>query len=334
MPMRALKTDDELAMVPLNEPVLVELPSAMAAFEEPNGEPDKNVGKTNQDDSDDAAKRLQSDLETLKAQNESNRLRAERAEADRLEAVRVAAERDEENKRLRERSVADEDALISNSLRGAQAERDAAKSDYKRAAENGDFDGMADAQSKLSRAEAKILHYESGAAELAERKETLKNTPEPKREPARADFAASVHANQQLLQSEKDWMIKNAEAFKDPEFNKKIEFAYQGAVAKGGLVRGSPEYFDYMERATGLKKGTETPSKDDDDDNERDLAVSAPPSRSERDSNGRPTGGKVMLTPEERDLARSMGVTDIEYARQKVAFDAARRADPAKYGDR
>lgn len=326
--LRPLKTDEDLAAIPLDQPVLVELPSAMAAFEGDGGNDNADHKGKKPDTDDDGAKRLQSDLEALKAQSAADRLRADNADRDRAEAIRVAADREEENKRLRERSVADEDALISNSLRGAQAERDAAKTEFKRAAESGDFEAQADAQSKMSRAEAKILHFESGAADLAERKETAKNTPEPRREPVRTDFAANVQANNNLMQSEKDWMIRNKDAFSDPDFNKKLDNAYLGAMNQAGLVRGTPEYFDFIEVKSGLKKPDQ---RQDNNDDERDVSVSAPPSRNERGGDGRPTDSKIHLDGEERKLARSLGVTDTEYAREKQRLEVARRADPEKY---
>lgn len=327
--LRPLKTDEDLAAIPLDQPVLVELPSAMASFEGDGGNVnDNDAGKDRKDDADDGAKRLQSDLEALKAQSEANARRADQADRDRAEAVRVAAEREEENKRLRQRSVDDEDALITNGLTGAQASRDSAKAEFERAFEAGDPKAMADAQSKIGRAEAKILQFESGAAELAERKETTKREPERRVEPVRADFAANVQANPNLLQTEKDWMIRHKDSFNDPDFNKKLDTAYMGAMNQAGLVRGTPEYFEFIEIKSGLKKPEQ---RQDNNDDERDVSVSAPPSRNERGGDGRPLNNRVTLTPEERDMARSLGVSDIDYARQKVALDVARKADPEKY---
>lgn len=325
--LRALKTDEEIAAIPLNEPVLVELPSAMSSFDDDEENTGQNISDNKTGNEDDGAKRLQDDLEALKAQNARETARADKAERDRQEAVRIAADRDEENKQLRAGRESDESALITNGLAGAQTQRDAAKSEFERAFESGDAKAMAEAQSKIGRSEARILHFESGAAELQERKETRKTEPDTRTvERQQPDFVAAVNANPGLLQAEKDWMIRNKDAFNDPDFNKKLDFAYQGAVSKGDLVRGSAAYFDFMERATGLKKVDH--NKDDD---ERDLSVSAPPSRTERGSDGHPTNGKIKLSVEQREIARSMGVSDIDYARQVQNFDAAKRADPEKY---
>jgi hypothetical protein len=121
-------------------------------------------------------------------------------------------------------------------------------------------------------------------------------------------------------------MLKNKASFSDPDFNRKLEFAYQGAIQKG-VVRGSPEYFDHIERATGLKAAQ---SEENDD-----LSVQAPVSRSERTVDGRSTSSnRVTLTAEEREICRSMGISEIDYARQKVAFSVAQKNDPERYSNR
>jgi hypothetical protein len=93
---------------------------------------------------------------------------------------------------------------------------------------------------------------------------------------------------------------------------------------KQGLIRGTPAYFDYLEEFMGYKTS----------DTDRSISVQAPPSRNERGNDGRPSGSRVTLTPEERDIAKSLGVSEIDYAKNKVRFEDAKRADPEKYSSR
>lgn len=322
--MKALKTDEELLAVPVTQPVLVELPTGF----EPVTSDDDGKDKSADTSVDDGSQRLKDDYEALKAQSARDTARADQAERDAAEARRIASQREREATDALTRSQALENDLITGGLSAAQAELAAAESELERAGEAGDYKAMAKAQSRIGRASAQIVSLESGAAEAAERKVEPKREPEPRRQEIPADFATRVNSNPNLLQAEKDWMIKNETAFKDPDFNKKLEFAYQGAVAKGNLVRGSAAYFDFMERATGLKAD---PRDDNDNDDERGTAVSAPPSRNERGGDGRPNNGKITLEPEQRALARSLGVTDIEFARQVAVFEVARKSDPEKY---
>jgi hypothetical protein len=105
-----------------------------------------------------------------------------------------------------------------------------------------------------------------------------------------------------------------------------LESAYLSAEKKG-LIRGSKDYFEYLERGTGIRKD-DAPVNDDD---ERELSVQAPVTRSERGTDGRVPSGKIMLNPEEREICRSMGISEIDYARQKVAMAADRKENPEKY---
>lgn len=323
--MKAFKTDEELAAIPLDKPVLVELPTS-AAFDLESETPQSDPA----DQPDDGAKRVEADLAALKAERDRERQRAARLEREAEEARRLAAAQKNELESLRVRSQRDEGDLIASGLAAAQAERSAAEAELERAFEAGDAKAQAAATAKISRASAKIINFEAGAAELAERKDTVRTEPErrepERREPVAQDFVTAINANPNLLPAEKEWMIRNQSAFNDPDFNKELDVAYTRAIKKEGLVRGTPAYFDYIEQFTGLKK-----AGSNDGDDERNASVSAPVNRQERGSDGRPSSGKIMLSPEQREVARSLGVSDIEYARQVAAFEQARKADPDKY---
>lgn len=308
MALRALKTEEEIAGIPLDQEILVELPSAVTG--------DEVVTETKKTEIDPAAKTLQDQLEALQKETAD---RIAKAERDAAEARRLAAERERELNEQRTRTQSLEGDIINGGLAGAQSERDAAKQAFKIAFEAGDAAAMAEAQSKIGRAEAKILTFESGAAEIAERKEVKPAQQEQVRQVV--DPIAAMRANPNLLPKEKEWL----EAHQDALFgarNNELSVGYERAMKKG-LNRGTPEYFDFLEDFMGYKKP---------DNNSGDISVQAPPSRNERGSDGRPTNSNVIrLTAEEREFAKGLGITDLEYAKQKQNFDAARKADPDKY---
>jgi phage I-like protein len=313
MAQRALKTDEEIGNVPLDQPVLIELPSGMDTSVMGFDELGDGKGKTAAND--DGAAALQEQLNAALAAQQADRDRADRAE-------RLAAQRSTEAEEARNRANALEGDVISGGLNAAQGELASAKAEFVRAGEAGDYAAMAEAQARVGRASAQIVNLEGGAAEVAERKPA----PQPQQQPRQASFSENVRANPALMTSERDWMIRNERHFGDADFNRKLEFAYQGAMNKG-IVRGSPEYFEHIERATGLKAGSA-----DTDTNERQTNVQAPVSRSERGSDGRAASpNTVTLSPEQREIARSLGITEIEYATQVRNLEAARKADPERY---
>lgn len=322
MPLRALKTNDELMAVPLDEPVLVELPSL------PGTELEIDAGKqVDPPKDDDPVKSLQSQIDAQKAATEAANARAEKAEREAAEARRLAKERDDENRKLQEGRAEDEGAIIQNALAAAQAEQASAQAEYEKAFEDGNAKAAAAAQIKLGRAAAKIVRYEEAAAQHAADVERVKTAPKPKTEdpPAAIDPVAAIDANPQLLPSEKAWLKSHLDAWTNPRKNQELSVAYNRSI-DAGHARGSAEQFKFIEEFMGYAKPNNTG-----DDN---VSVSAPPSRQDRGGDGRPVSTKITLSPEEREIARSMGISDIDYARNKVKMLEDQRADPAKYGMR
>lgn len=309
MAARALKTEEEISAVPLDQPVLVELPDGVGEIEDDSGKSVEDTG----------SKVLQEQLEAMKAANKISEDRAVAAEKREADARRDADTRTRELAEQRTRTDSLEGDFISGSLAAAQRDRDSAKAKFTRAYETGDAAIMADAQSEIGRAEARILSLESGAAEIAERKER-KVDPAPQRQ-APVDPIAAIDANPNLMSAEKDWLKAHSDAVIDQRRNARLGVAYEDAIAKG-LIRGQPAYFEFLETAMGYTK----PKTED-----GDTDVQAPPSRNERGGDGRPTNGKVTLSPDQREMARNLGISEIEYAKQVVAFEAARKIEPEKY---
>lgn len=312
MPLRALKTDEEIAAHPLDQPILIELPGGVEV-------PDTDGKKPELDD---GARALQDQLEALKTANkateERERLANERTAKAERDAVQARREADDERKR----TAALESDVITGGLAAAQSERDSAKQALQVAGEAGDWKSIADAQSRIGRAEAKILTFESGAAEVASRKEEPRQ--EPRSEPRQAaDPIAAIDGNPNLLPAEKAWLKAHPDAVIDNGRNNELSVGYQRAVNKG-LVRGTDAYFEYLNEFMGYEKP----------ESEGNNNVQAPPSRNERGVDGRSTPGKVTLSPEQREAARSMGVSEIDYAKNLVKFQAAQAADPDRYSNR
>lgn len=315
-PLRALKTEEEIAAVPQDQPILIELPGGVV---DEVDNTDKTGGKVEKaEPADNGAKVLQEQLEASQRAQEAERARADKAERDAAEARKAAVE-------ANKRSTTLETDVITGGLAAAQAEVAAAKLALQNAGEAGDFKAMGDAQERIARAASKVLNYEAGAAEIAERPKE-----EPRQEQTRqvTDPMQAVDSNPNLLPAEKNWLKAHPDAIVDTKRNNELGVAYERAIKKD-LVRGTPAYFAFLNEFMGYEK-----SGTNDDDNQGSGNVQAPPSRQERGGDGRPSANRITLTPEQREIAKSMGVTEIEYAKQVQAFEAAKKADPEKYGQR
>lgn len=313
MPLRAVKTDEEISHIPLDQPILVELPGGVANEEIP----EVKTGKAAKEPTDPGAKQLQDQLEAAQAAQRASDIRAEKAE-------RLAAQREQEANEARTRSHALEGDIITGGLAAAQAELAAAESELERAGEAGDFKAQAKAQTRIGRASAQIVNLESGAAEIAERKPPAKV--EAVQEQTRqqpTDINVAIDTAPNLLPAEKTWLKAHPDAFMPGSRNNELSVGYERAI-KQGLVRGTEAYFDYLEDFMGYAKSS----------NEGNTSVQAPPSRNDRDGSGRPSNGKITLSPEQRETARNLGISEIEYAKNVARLDAARAADPERYSNR
>lgn len=325
MTLTALKTNEEMLAVPVSQPILIELPGMAGADDAGTGD-DTGSDKTGQDD---GAKTLQEQLEAMKAAQKLVEDRAARAEADAATARREATERAREAQEAAKRATALEGDIITGGLSAAQGDLAAAKAELIRAGEAGDFAAMAEAQSKIGRASAQILSLESGAADIAERVEkgpTVTTTAPA----APSDPIAGIDANPNLFPAEKEWLKAHPDAVTDARRNNELGVGYERAI-KAGHVRGTPDYFAFLEDFMGYAKPA---AKTSDTNQDGTTSVQAPVTRQERDGQGRPQNNRITLSPEQREIARSLGVSDIEYAKQVLAFEAAKKADPEKYQGR
>lgn len=310
MAMKALRKDEEIAAVPYDQPVLVDLGTEddIPPAEEPK--PPEVKAKEATDDGVNVLK------EQMKALEEATKRANDRATAAEQEVIRARQERETA---IKSQARTEEDAIQSG-LTAAQAEQESATAALKAAFEAGDSDALAKAQARIGRAAADIREFERSAALLAERKEAQ---PEPSRQQYQApqDINAAIDANPQFLPTERDWLKKHPEALMDASRNKELEVAYIKATRKG-LSRGTPDYFKFLETEMGYAQPATQ---------EAEVMTAAPVTRNERGSDGRPSDGRIMLSPEQREIAKNMGVSEVEYARQVAAFEAARKADPERF---
>ena len=133
------------------------------------------------------------------------------------------------------------------------------------------------------------------------------------------------------------WYRKHPEFATDPEKAAQIQYCHHVAAREVGEQFTEP-YFDRMEQMLNLAPRTNghaqqrpapaAPPRYAAPPRQRSTApVSAPPSRDVPSfRTGRPTGGPVQLTPEQREAARFSGISEQEYARQLVKMNRMKAA--------
>lgn len=318
----ALSKPEDIAKVPLDQPVDVLLGDDLSASVEDikdkaPAEPEPALKV------EDDINPLQKQLDELKRAEtlHTQHLEDERRRAADLE--RRLAERDQEVTKSREEtSQAQYDAIL-NALGAAQAEVEAAKRDQKAGFAEQDADKLADATERLARAAERASRLEDGKIAFESRQEAEKarvatRTPEkaanwssPLSEPITpADrFEASIAS---LPDTAKTWLRQHPEYVRDNRKNAKIGALHWDVIDEGHEAF-SPAYFESLETHLGMRqKADDTPEPT----SRRNPPVSAPPTRDvPSTSNGKRDGGRITLTPQQREAAKIAGVDEVTYAK-------------------
>lgn len=212
---------------------------------------------------------------------------------------------------------------VSQAIATATADREQAESEYAAAWQRGDGLGVAKAQGAITDAVNRINTLRAGEDEL---KQQVRQKPQPAAAPAPQSFDIEGYlaSNQALLPAEREWLREHPEALGSPVNRQRMDVAFQDATARG-IERGSDEYFDFFNERMGFADSgagyggdAVQPSRQQRHVTPpRQMRVAAPASGGAVSrSGGRTAGpGQIMLTPQQREMAKLSGISELEYAR-------------------
>lgn len=206
--------------------------------------------------------------------------------------------------------------LVTNAIETVKRENEILKANLRDAMASGDYDKVAEAQESISMNAAKLLQLENG-------REAMKNQPRQPVQPMprAADPVEQVKAS--LSARSAAWVDKHPEYVRDQRLFRKMVAAHELAVADG-IEADSDEYFASVERTLGIRSKVETETDDgafssaSQPVQRRAAPPSAPVSRSSNGGGSRPN--VMRLTAAEREMADMMGMTEKEYAINKLAL--------------
>jgi hypothetical protein len=247
-------------------------------------------------------------LETLKQRLESER--AARVEAERraqsAEQVVVATKNEAQDANLH---------LVTNAIETVKQNSAVLKRNYAEAMAAGDYAAAAEAQEQMSGNSAKLLQLEQGRI-------ALENAPKQQvMQPVRPADPVEALASQ-LSPRSAAWVRSNPQFARDSRLYAKMIAAHNLAVADG-LSPDTDEYFETVESTLKMTRNA-APASDDpmsaaaQQVSRRTPPPAAPVSRSGSTPGSRPN--VVRLTSAEREMAQMMGMTEQEYAKNKLAL--------------
>jgi hypothetical protein len=247
-------------------------------------------------------------IRELKFQLEQEKLA--RAEAEKR--ARHAAEREFAAKN----EVVDSNlSLINNAISTTQQETAYLKSGYSEAMAAGDYNRAAEIQQRMADNSARLLQLENGKEALEKQ---VKQAP-----PAYQQQLDPVEAlATQLSPRSASWVRNNPQFATDQRLFQKMIAAHNLAIADG-ITPDTDEYFSNIEDTLRIRR----PDPVYEDPMAHTATVTqkrhtappaAPVSRSGTGAGSRPN--VVTLTAAEREIAEMMGMTNQEYARNKLSL--------------
>tara|TARA_R110002020_G_scaffold280988_4_gene496760 strand:- start:560 stop:1654 length:1095 start_codon:yes stop_codon:yes gene_type:complete len=269
----------------------------------------------------------------------------ERRKAERLadEAVSAAQKLNQQNQNLSAKNKEyeslinrGETALVLQIKQKAELAAAKAKSEYKKAHEEGNVDDIVASQEKIIEAQAQIKE-----AERYERSLPVQPTQEQQQQATyQQQLAYQQQQQQQAYQQQqtatpsvpepdpkaKEWGEKNT-WFGDEEHKGMTAYAYalhEEAIKDNGLSPNSDQYFKYIDKGMRGRfseyEWSENASKDASGDGQTAPSTTAQPSSvvapSARNNGAKPR--KMKLTSSQVSLAKRLGLTNSQYANQLV----------------
>jgi hypothetical protein len=203
-------------------------------------------------------------------------------------------------------------SLITSAIETVKRENEYLKNEYKNALALSDFDRVAELQEAMSGNAAKLLQLENG-------KQSMQNKP---RQQA-PDYSNPVEQfASQLSPRSADWVRRHPQCVTDQRLQQKMIAAHNLAVADG-YAPDSDDYFGFIEDTLKINR---KPQQNTDSEEANPLSSASKPASRQAPPPAAPANrgstrpNVVRLTRAEADTARMFGMTEQEYAKNKIAL--------------
>jgi hypothetical protein len=203
--------------------------------------------------------------------------------------------------------------LVVNAIDTVKRNSENLRRGYSESMAVGDYEKAAEIQEGMSVNANRLMELERG-------REAMENAPRQQYEPPPMDPVENLAS--QLSPRSAEWVRKNPQCATDPRLFQKMVAAHNLAVADGYLP-DTDEYFHKVEDTVGI--GKRVAVQEDDEEpmsaaarptQRRSAPPAAPVSRSGDGGGSRPN--VVRLSREEVETAKDLGMTEQEYAKNKM----------------
>jgi hypothetical protein len=226
----------------------------------------------------------------------------EEADRERAEAINIAKQLFEENKALKGRVSHSESYAVSSFKTSAERELEMAKKEYKEAYDSGDGDKLVEAQEKMTTARIKLDKAENVANNQKNALQQERNEVQIQQQPEKAprDQKAS------------SWQDRNSWFGQDDEMTSLALGLHEKLVKENGMAYATTdEYYKRIDETMRKRFPENFEEVEDEKPRQKPSTVVASASRST-------SSKKVRLTTSQQTIAKKLGLTNEQYARELI----------------
>lgn len=266
------------------------------------------VEKLEKDELDEYSEAAKKKINEFKKVWNDERRAKEAALREQQEAIAFAQKALEENKKLKAKLSAGDEALVTSYKETAQHEVEMAKREYREAYESGDTDRIVDAQEKLTDAKIKLQRVNSFTPQKAlQEEETEVKIPQVQQKAAAPDPKA------------KSWQERNTWFGQDEEMTSLALGLHEKLVKENGMAYASTdEYYKRIDQTMRKR----FPENFDDEVSEETTQRVSKPSTVVAPATRSTSSKKIKLKASQVQIAKKLGLTPEQYALELAKIGA------------
>jgi hypothetical protein len=267
------------------------------------------VQKLEQDELDEYSEAAKKKINEFKKVWNDERRAKESALREQQEAINLAQRILEENKKLKSRLSAGDEALVSSYKETAEREIEMAKKAYREAYDAGDTDALVDAQEKLTDAKLKLQRVTSFVPQqkALQEEENEVQIPQTQQKAPTTDLKAV------------SWREQNTWFGQDEEMTSLALGLHEKLVKENGMAYATTDEYYKRIDATMRKR---FPENFDDESSEETTQRVTKPSNVVAPATRSTSSKKIKLKASQVALAKKLGLTPEQYAMELVKTGA------------
>lgn len=277
--------------------------------------PKEVVSELEKDDLEDYSEKVKKRLSQMKKVWHDERREKERAIREREEALKFAQAREEEIRQLRQKVTLGQKAYIEEASKSAANDLAAVKERLKQAYESGDAEKITEAQEALTDAKMRIKEVERFKPALQKQESSVQETKQTSA-PAQSAPTSDTKAE--------SWRAKNTWFGADEEMTA-LALGLHEKLVRSGVDPRSDDYYSKIDQT--MRKRFPEAFEDDAEQSTEEAPKQEKP-RAQKAANvvapvTRGTAPRqVRLTPTQVAIAKKLGLSNEQYARELMKLEA------------